>query len=341
MSASLNSAVATHNQGGVKRPWYYFWTTIDIDLRYAAIAIVFSFGFVNFFISTLGIDFWPDVRAYENNFRDAYYYYQALQAGPVDFFTKELLWLYLVRWIMDFNLTTVQALYIISLASCALLAYFLLLNTRKVYSLALLLNPIFVDFIIGQGRSSFAIAIFFTALMVRSELLRIAMIVAASAIHFSVPLFAAFYYFFVFTKRWSEDLRIGDTKWVWFLIAATVAFGIEFVRVIILSALNDSRADVQLDRDSSLLLAFGFLLFLATYAVSSRDRKASFAYFFYAVNALLFLFATFKGIYASRYVAVAYPMLCMMQANQPRLGQLLLAAHMLAFSAVYFVFWLN
>lgn len=334
-------AVSDVNSSKSKFPWFYFWKTIDINFKYAALSVVFSWFFVNFFISTLGIDFWPDVKAYENNFRDEYYYYQALQAGPIEFFTKELLWLYVVRWIMSFNLTTVQALYIISLASCSIISYFLTINTKKIYSPFLLLNPIFVDFIIGQGRSSFAVSIFFVALMVRSEALRIAMIIAASAIHFSIPLFAGFYYFFVVVNQSQVRLRIADNKRTWFAIAFGVAFTFEFLRTLILTALNDTRAEAQLDQNPSILLALGFLLFVATYAVTSRNRRPSFAYFFYAVNALLFLFATIKGIYASRYVAVSYAMLCMMQANQSRFGQLILGAHMAAFSAVYFVFWLS
>ena len=308
-------------------------------MKYAAISAGFSWIFVNFFISILGIDFWPDITAYENNFRDSYYYYQALQAGPIEFFTKEILWLYVVRWIMSFNLTTVQSLYIISLISCSIISYFVTINTRKFYSPLLLINPIFVDFIIGQGRSSFAVAIFFVALMVRSEALRIAMIIAASAIHFSIPLFAGFYYFFVVVNQSQARLRIRDNKRSWFAIAFGVAFTFEFLRTLILTALNDTRAEAQLDQNPSILLALGFLLFIVTYAVTSRNRKPSFAYFFYTVNALLFFFATIKGVYASRYVAVSYAMLCMMQANQSRFGQLLLGAHMAAFSAVYFAFW--
>jgi hypothetical protein len=203
-----------------------------------------------------------------------------------------------------------------------------------------LINPIFVDFIIGQGRSSFAISIFFLALMVRSESLRLAMIVAASAIHFSIPLFAGFYYLFVAINQSQARLGITDNKRTWFGIAFGVAFTFEFLRTLILTALNDTRAEVQLDQDPSLFLAIGFLLFLMTYAFTSRNRRASFAYFFYSINALLFLFATFKGVYASRYVAVSYAMLCMIQANQSGYGQLLLGAHMVAFSAVYFAFWL-
>lgn len=322
-----------------KRRWLFFWKTIDINFRYAAISVVFSWFFVNFFIARYGIDFWPDVLAYESNFRDSFYYYQALQVGTIDFFTKEILWLYVVRSIMDFNITTVQALYIISLVSCAIISYFVLINTKKIYTLIFLLNPIFVDFIIGQGRSSFAVSLFFVALMVRSEALRIAIILAASAIHFSIPLFAAFYYFYVLVTELSTTLRVHDSKRMWFAIAFGVAFTFEFLRTLILSALNDNRAATQLDQDPSLLLALGFFLFVATYALTSRNRKASFAYFFYTANALLFLFATVNGVYASRYVAVAYAMLCILQANQNRLGQILMGLHMLAFSAVYFLFW--
>lgn len=341
MNSGGNAILLQQKLPEKKRKWFHVWNAIDLNFGYAAIAAAFSWLFVNYFITIFGIDFWPDVRAYESNFRDSFYYYQALQIGPIEFFSKEILWLYVIRSIMDFNLTTVQALYIISLMSCSIISYFILINTRKFYSLVFLLNPIFVDFIIGQGRSSFAIALFFIALMVRSEVLRIVIILAASAIHFSVPLFAGFYYFFVLVTQFSATLRVNESKRTWFAIAFGVAFTFEFLRTLILSALNDTRAAAQLDQEPSLLLALGFFLFVVTYVVTSRNRKASFAYFFYTVNALLFLFATVAGVYASRYVAVGYALLCILQANQTRIGQIVMGGHMLAFSALYFVFWAN
>lgn len=62
--------------------------------------------------------------------------------------------------------------------------------------------------------------------------------------------------------------------------------------------------------------------------------------FFYTTCASLFIFATLNGLYASRYVAIAFPMLGILHSTLNGWRRLAYSLHLLAFSAVYFSFWL-
>ena len=309
--------------------------------RNIGISLIFSVLLINFFIAYLGIDFWSDIRAYEQNFRDVYYYYQMLNLPFLESFTNEVLWLYIVQYLLKFNITVVQALYIVSLISCALIANFVLVSIKRVYSLLLLINPIFIDFVIGQVRSSLAMSLVFTSFLVRSEFLRFVIIVLSSAIHFGSVLFGAMYYIYFFGKRFSLLKKLTQSKSLTITASATIALVTETWRTVILTALGDRRATTLVDFQSSTLLAVGWILFLVSYAFTAKDRQSSFAYFFFSTNAFLFFVSTFNGNYASRYVAVAFPMLCVLQSNQPLWGKWVFAAHMVAFAAVYFTFWIR
>lgn len=328
-------------ESGQSRPTLLYYMKISGFGKNIGISLIFSFLFINFFVAYLGIDFWSDIRAYEQNFRDVYYYYQALNLSFIEGFTSEVLWLYIVQYLLTFNITVVQALYLISLISCTLIANFVLLSTKRVYSLLLLVNPIYIDFVIGQVRSSLAISLVFTSFLVRSELLRFIIIVTSSAIHFGSALFGAMYYIYFFGKRFDVLKRLMEFKSFVIVVSGIIALSTETWRTVILAALGDRRATTLIDFQSSTLLAVGWLLFLVSYAFTGRDRQSSFAYFFFSTNALLFFVSTFNGNYASRYVAVAFPMLCVLQSNQPLWGKWVFAAHMVAFAAIYFTFWIH
>ena len=242
---------------------------------------------------------------------------------------------------MTFNITVVQALYILSVISCTLIANFVLLSTKRAYSLLLLVNPIFIDFVIGQVRSSLAMSLVFTSFLVKSEPLRFIIIVISSAIHFGSVLFGAMYYIYFFAKRFDILKRLMEFKSFVIVVSGIVALSTETWRTVILTALGDRRATTLVDFQSSTLLAVGWLLFLGSYALTGRDRQSSFVYFFFSTNALLFFVSTFNGNYASRYIAVAFPMLCVLQSNQPLWGKWVFAAHMVAFAAIYFTFWIH
>lgn len=336
----MNNNVSVFESGQLKSKFPYFWNISRFGKGFG-ISLTFSVLLINFFVAYLGIDFWSDIRAYEQSFRDVYYYYQALNLSFIESFTSEVLWLYIVQYLLVFNITVVQALYIISLVSCTLIANFVLLSTKRFYSLLLLINPIFIDFIIGQVRSSFAISLLFSSFLVRSEVLRFIIIVTSSAIHFGSALFGAMYYIYFFAKRLDVLKRLMEFKSFVIVVSGIIALFTETWRTVVLTALGDRRATTLIDFQSSTLLAVGWLLFLASYAFTGRDRQSSFAYFFFSTNALLFFVSTLNGNYASRYVAVAFPILCVLQSNLPLWGKWVFAAHMVAFAAIYFTFWIH
>jgi hypothetical protein len=328
-------------ESGQSKPTFLYSLNIGGISRNVGFSLIFSLLLINFFVAYLGIDFWSDIRAYEQNFGDVYYYYQAINPSFMKSFTSEVLWLYIVQYLMTFNITVVQALYVLSVISCTLIANFVLLSTKRIYSLLLLINPIFIDFVIGQVRSSLAISLVLTSFLVRSEALRFIIIVMSSAIHFGSALFGAMYYIYFFGKRFDVLKRLMEFKSFVIVVSGIIALSTEIWRTVILTALGDRRATTLVDFQSSPLLAVGWLLFLGSYAFTGRDRQSSFVYFFFSTNALLFFVSTFNGNYASRYVAVAFPMLCVLQSNQPLWGKWVFAAHMVAFAAIYSTFWIH
>lgn len=335
----LAEAASPHNEPSSRSALGPVMRIVSHLAMFAA-ALVVGWLFTRTFVNWLGIDFWQDIRAYEANFEDEYYFYQALNVDFLQFFSKEIGWIYLVQLVKTDQFTTQEALYILSILSGSVIFFYVIKSSGSYITPIFLVNPIFIDFIVGQNRSSVAASIFFVGLLFKRPFLQIPFFVIASSVHFSIPLFAAIYYLYRFLN-WREVrffLGVGRSSFI--AIGVLFAFLAENFKTYILYTLEDRRFESLLGHEPSILLATGFCLFVLSFLFLEQKKQVSMQLFFYTTCAALFMFATLNGLYASRYVAIAFPMLCILQSSLEGWRRWLFSLHLLSFSAVYFTFWL-
>lgn len=315
---------------------------LDIRLRHALVSITFATIFVHSFVAFFGVDFWLDLRAYEANVFNVRYYEIQLQnaSGLGEYLTLEPLWHYVVEGLLSLGFSTLDAFKVVSIFSCFLVCYFLLSQTNNYLILIFLINPIFVDLVVGQLRSALSLALLLVGFTSRREWPRVLAFLLASFVHTSGLLFGAIYYGYMLVMKPNFVSSIKYSKAFWIGVAIALSVFYELTRQIFLTVLDDRRAETLLDYQSGALFGIGWLSFVISHFVLDKKKVANFPFAFYVINVMFFLGSALTGSYASRYIAVAYPMLLLMWSYLRGVPQMLFAVHWFLFTLIYAFFWL-
>lgn len=247
-----------------------------------------------------------------NHYSDGMNHYIFEDPSLISWVTNELIWAYF----LNFAAQSGWSFYIFSSLVSTFIVFiyfsFIISETKRLnlkYLLVvsiLFINPLFVDFVISQFRSAFALSIFLLfVLFYRKTNIKIfeLLIFFTPAIHTISVIFIFIY----FVSKFFSSIN-GD-KWIKiYPYVLGISFGIVMSTAwyYILSYFGDRRANYS-DMSSSLLyMSFWIISSFALLFVKLKDSSSKFVVIMYFFFSGIFTVNTLFGVYASRFVALAY-----------------------------------
>lgn len=212
------------------------------------------------------------------------------------------------EWFTDYR----AVLYFISFLIVFSYSYFIMKRVEFYVAIMFLTMPMFVDLSIAQIRSAvaFSIVLFAYDLASRenkSKVLPIILLILATLIHISMPVFYAIYYLLYWL-----DKRVEERKYYLFAIgtALFLALFMKYGSNLILTMLGDRHAgyDEYISGSSVAYSITWFIIaiIIAIFGDFADKRKRVVAA--YAITIMsFFFFSSILGIFAARYVAITMP----------------------------------
>lgn len=283
----------------------------------------------------------PDLRNYREGFESGWYLSSVMNLGWVRFILSEGLWVYgfdaLWRWTGNVD----HSFFIVTALATFLIVYYVFYKTQSLFAALFICNPAYVNLVVEQLRSGLATGLFLIATLIKNPLIQAPLFVCAISIHTSFTLFVLFYYMYVAVSRFGIRKLLDDRLWLGFVALLLLAFLIAYLRDFALSAFGDSRAFIQDDQTSGILLGVAWALFLASFYVFRKHEEYGFDLYFFMLNVFMFLSSTYMGVYGARFVAIGIPSLAAMTVHLRADRRYLFYAHYFTFSAFYFLVWIS
>jgi hypothetical protein len=158
--------------------------------------------------------------------------------SPVQYFTREVLWFELMRWLTDITGEASIALRIISFIIFFIWGHFLFRRVSYGVALLFLFNPYLIDVALSSIRNGLAWAFFIVGLGTRSKTLTAALFLTGMFTHSSVLVLAIFYYFTQFASRYikGKTLLLGGLG-----VGIFIGLGLTVGNELVLGAIGDRR----------------------------------------------------------------------------------------------------
>lgn len=290
----------------------YQFTIIDIlktGLLISASAL-FSILFYDFWIDLRGIDSWPDIKNYVDNFQYEYYYFSTLNYTDTELLTNEIFWIWIVDSLIERNIYIYDILRYISIfCTLSILLYFVLtLENWITFTLSLIvfLHPRLIDLIVGQNRSALAASLLYLALLTKRMPLVILVSGLAAFIHTMFTLLCLlFIAIHIYNKFLAKKLFYFE-KYASTIIAVVLALTIKLFQYQILVSLGDRRAlDILVQNSIGEMIAW--IAITASFLIFRDWDKKSLEADMFIFCFIMMVVSTFDGTYASRYTAIAIP----------------------------------
>lgn len=310
-------------------------------IAHAAYAVAFATAFVLIdWIEVVPYGF-PDLDNYRYGFQSGWYLLHIINRSFIDFLLAEGVWVYLFDFIYTLVGDIDTVFLIVSLASIALMSFYVLGRTGSPLYLVFFMNPAFIDLGIGQIRSGFAAGIFWIAVYVKNLPLKLVLLAFAASIHTAFFVFGLFYIgFALFRRSVIVDRLLGRPVLTTSLIIG-LALIVTVARSDILAALGDLRGYLFLEFSSGVFLSLAWISFAFTY-IAWKDRpRMEFDGSFYAFCGSMAFFSAMIGIYGSRFSSVALPALAIMCSHLPPRYRVMFVIQYALFTGVYFAYWLT
>ncbi|MDQ8757228.1 hypothetical protein RCO27_13430 [Sphingosinicella sp. LHD-64] len=283
----------------------------------------------------------PDLDNYRVGFQSGWYLFTTLDREPIDFVLNEGLWVYLFDFMYALIGDIDDTFTFVSIVIVFLTSLYVVLRAQAPWYLLFFFNPAFIEIALGQIRSGLAAGLFWTAVNVKGLPFKLALLLAASAIHTSFVLFSLIYLVFHFLRDTrSADAALSNSALTVLVISALALVPTVF-REAALSTIGDQRAYQFLEYSSGIFLAIGWASFFVTYLLLRSDRRISFEGFFYGFGAAAALFSAIVGVYGARLVSIAIPALAVMCFQIDPRYRVLFIGQFIGFSGLYFVYWLS
>lgn len=293
---------------------------------------------------------WEGLRGEEFYDRQVYldYFSSALplleekeMSGLSAFLVNEVLWDVLVRGLMQgFDLPAETVLNGVSVLCLSCFAYFLA-RRHGPLAILLLINPLVVDFAVSQLRMAMAVSIVMLGLFSGRRLVIAAAMFTACFIHTSIVLFIVMYLIPVQAGKWIGRANVPAATFGYIAMGGglLVALVIGPLREVVLTRMNDRRAEYEMVAASVSYISFWILLLAAV----PFQGKA-----FYRDNMNLLAIsclstvvsATFLGVFAARFISATIPALfnAMLTMGRP-VRELVVLAYLL-FLVLQWTYWL-
>jgi hypothetical protein len=205
-----------------------------------------------------------------------------------------------------------NALYLVSFVSVFLYTSFLLKRVEFYVAMIFLVTPMVVDLFLAQIRSALAFSIVLTAynLSARENVSKLVpglLLVIATLIHMSMPVFLGIYYLL-----YRLNDKVKDNRYYFFamLTALIIALFMKYGSNLLLTAMGDRHAGYD-EYISGSSVAYSIAWFIIAVLLSSfgdfSDKKNRVIVGYSITILSFFFFSSLLNIFAARYVALSMP----------------------------------
>jgi hypothetical protein len=209
-----------------------------------------------------------------------------------------------------------------------------------------LLNPMMVDLFIAQLRSVFAFSIVLLAYNLYennkdAKILTVVLLIMATLIHMSMPIFYAIYYL-----MYRLNHKVEDYKYYFFAIVTglIIALFMKYGSNLILTMIGDRHAGYD-EYIASASIAYSISWFIITLILatfgdfSDREKRVAVAY---AITFMaFFFFASVLNIFAARYVAIIMPFIILSISYLPKHIKQGTYLFLVVYNIYSFKYWLS
>ncbi len=230
------------------------------------------------------------------------------ELGFIGYLTSEPIWAYFLNFIVLVFPNPDSGLIVVSQICIFVYSLYLINKVNNYFILIFLLNPMIVDLMMSQLRSVFAFSLLLIALLNGKKIVKIVFVCIASLVHTSIPIFAVVYIISLNLYRFEYKVDRRYLSLFAALVALIIAFLIGNGRTLILSAIEDRRADYEVAKNSYLYLSYWFALAIAFIYLSRNYFKKWAWYCYFAIFFLVLpMFMRFFETDGIRFVALIFP----------------------------------
>jgi len=284
--------------------------------------------YVNWLLSLLYalffVYFIPWIELYGEEFVDVYAYLERIvylhdggreaDRWGIQWLINEPLWKGIIVLLGDWFTDYRAVLYGVSFVTVFVYVSFLIKRVEFYVAMIFLLNPMMVDLFIAQIRIVVAFSLVLIAYDLASrenisKFLPVLLLVMATLIHVSMPVFYAIYYLLYYLND-----KIEDKKYylVSIFTALFIALFMKYGSNLILIMLNDRHAGYN-DYIASSSISYSIAWFIIAIVIGAfgdfSDHKKR-VFIAYAITILsFFFFSSLLNVFAARYVAVIMPII--------------------------------
>ncbi len=254
---------------------------------------------------------------------------------------SEKLWKYLLVKTTLFVDDYREILYLASVISLTIYSFFTFKRVNVITGMFFMMNPMFIDLIMGQVRIALAFALLLVAYEVKPKKISFFFVGAAILIHTAALLLFGIY----FLLRLLGNRITGRGYYFYsILIAALIVFFLKFGVSSILLEVGDKRAQYA-DMVKSSSVAYSIFWFLLSLMLSWKakiddENKKTIVAFSIAMMSLFF-FSSVIGLYGQRYVAISIPLIIISISYLPKFYRQYTFLALGIYQALQWFYWIQ
>jgi len=260
--------------------------------------------------------------------------------------TSEPVWKWIVIFIGETSSDYRASLYFVSFVSVFLYTSFLIKRVEFYVAMLFLVTPMMVDLFLAQIRSALAFSVVLIAYNLASrenvsKLVPGLLLILATLIHMSMPVFLSIYYLLY---RLNE--RVKDNRYYFFavLTALIIALFMKYGSNLLLAAMGDRHAGYD-EYISGSSVAYSIAWFCIAIVLSSygdfSDRKNRVIVAYSITILSFFFFSSLLNIFAARYVALSMPAIIVAISFLPKHFKQGTYMFLLLYNIYSFKYWLH
>jgi EpsG family len=280
-------------------------------------------------------------------YRDYFLYGQSILeyssfSGFFDYITKEALWHYSIMFLVRGLGFSVDNVFMAISTLCIFSFSLFLVRRQGVFSLILLINPLFISLAFSQLRSALAFSLILLAYMIELRTLKFVLVLFALFIHTSVILFIFLFFLVIYFSSKIEKQKLG--KLITFIslcfIGLVIAISIGPLKQIILGYLGDRRAGYGDASSSFLYTSFWLgLLLMCAFQNTNYFKDTTNCYAIVMLSIISFNF--FTGGYSTRFIALTLPILMSAMLNFSGIYKYSSLFTYVAYAAFQWFYWMQ
>lgn len=285
-----------------------------------------------------------------NYFDGGYNLYIFDDLSFLSWITDELTWSYLLYYISkssndyDFSLS-LMSFVIVFISFLFILKKSSNVNFTVIFLISIFfLNPLYVDFVISQIRSAFALTVFLAIVMMYDNFKKNAfllLLLIVPTIHTAGIFLVIPYLVYLFMIPGNTN-KSGFYRCISYIIGLATGFFMTFGWEMILSYFGDRRAEYSDISSSFVFMSFWMLSGLFLIIFETNEKSSRFLIFIGLFFLGIATINTLLGSYASRFIAISYIFIVYLFLHiRNKHAQMFIILCYLIFATLQWIYWLD